>query len=249
MNTLTRSQTAVTMDRAMHRRLVTDKVFKVLMSAGGIGVIVAVSAIFFYLASVVVPLFVPPSVEAQASFAAPGSAVQRTGAYSGEEQREIGVRIGATGDVSFFGFKDGRVLQESRITMPAGAQLTSFALADRSSYAFAYGLSDGRAVVAKQAYKVTFPDNKRLITPGIEYPLGEDAVVIDPRGSALQQLAVQHGDSGTTLAGYTADGRLLVSAVTVTTNLMTGESRSEAAQAEVPGAPGTSAWAASLRDS
>lgn len=239
MNTLTRSQTAITLDRAMNRRLLMDKLFKHLMSVGGIGVIVAVSAIFFYLASVVVPLFVPPSIENKAQFAVPGGATQPTAAYSGEEQREIAARIGAAGEVTFFRFDSGEILAQARATIPATTRVTSFALADRSSFAFAYGTSDGRVIVAKQGYKVTYPDNRRQITPAIEYPLGEEPVTVDPRGNAIAQLAMQHGDDGTTLAGLTEDGRLLVSAVTVSTNMMTGETKSEAEQSEVPGVPGT----------
>jgi phosphate transport system permease protein len=237
MNTLSRSQTAITLDGAMNRRLLSDKLFKYLMSVGGIGVIIAVSAIFFYLASVVVPLFTPPSVEQQVQFAVPGAASETTVAYSGEEQREIGVRLGSAGSVTFFRFADGQVLAESAIKVPADAQVTGFALADRSSYAFAYGLSDGRVIVAKQGYQVTYPDGRRLITPFVEYPLGEEPVQIDPARGAIARLAVQHGDQGTTLAAQTGDGRLLVSAVAVTTNLMTGESTSEVQRTEIPAAP------------
>ena len=104
MNTLSRSQTATTFDQAMGRRLLFDKLFKHLMSVGGIGVIIAVSAIFFYLASVVVPLFMPPQIERQTQFAVPGNTSQVTAAFSGEEQREIGARLGAGGDVTFFRF-------------------------------------------------------------------------------------------------------------------------------------------------
>jgi phosphate transport system permease protein len=237
MNTLSRSQTAVTVDQAMSRRLLLDKLFKHLMSVGGIGVIIAVSAIFFYLASVVVPLFMPPEIERQAQFAVPGNAAQATAAFSGEEQREIGARLGAGGDVTFFRFDNGDVLSSAAVTVPAEAHITSFALGDRSSFSSAYGLSDGRVIVARQAYQVTYPNDRRLITPTIGYPLGEAPVLLDQRGQSIVQLSVQHGDSGTAIAAQTADGRLLVSAVTVTSNLMTGEKSSEVQQSEIASAP------------
>jgi len=238
MQTLSRSQTAAALDGAMNRRLLTDTVFKHLMSVGGIGVIIAISAIFFYLASVVVPLFMPPEIERQTQFAVPGDVSQATGALSGEEQREIGARIGSAGNVTFFRFDSGEVLDNVSVAIPPEASVTSFALAGRSSFAFAYGLSDGRVIVAKQEYKVTFPNDRRLITPGIVYPLGEQPIQLDTSGKAITRMSIQHGEGGTSIAAQTADNRLLVSAVTVTTNLMTGEARSTVQQSEITGAPG-----------
>jgi phosphate transport system permease protein len=237
MNTLSRSQTAITVDQAMNRRLLLDKLFKHLMSVGGIGVIIAVSAIFFYLASVVVPLFMPPEIERQAQFAVPGNAAQATAAFSGEEQREIGARLGADGDVTFFRFDNGDVLSSVAVPVPAEARITGFALGDRSSFSFGYGLSDGRVIVARQAYQVTYPNDRRLITPAVEYPLGEAPVLVDQRGQSIARLSIQHSDDGTTIAAQTADGRLLVSAVTVTSNMMTGEKSSEVQQSEIASAP------------
>ncbi|CAL60698.1 putative ABC-type phosphate transport system, permease component [Herminiimonas arsenicoxydans] len=237
MKTLGRSQTASALDQAMGRRLLVDKLFKHLMSIGGIGVIIAVSTIFFYLASVVVPLFTPPKIERQTQFAAPGNAAQTTAAYSGEEQREIGVRIGTAGEVTFFRFGSGEVLSTTAVKIPDGVAISSFALGGRSSFAFGYGLSDGGVIIAKQVYQVTYPEGRRLISPIIEYPLGETPVAVDTRGQAITQLSVQHGDEGTTIAAQTADGRILVSAVSVTSNLMTGETSSRVEQSEIDSPP------------
>ncbi len=219
--------------RPMTRRLVIDRLFKHLMSVGGISVIVAVSAIFFYLAGVVVPLFMPPSIEQENSYSAPGSASQKTVVLSGEEQREIGLRAADGGDLSFFRFDNGQLLSRHAIAVPEGARITSFAAAERRSYTMGFGLSDGRVVLAKHVYNVTFPDNKRKITPDIEYPLGEEPLAIDPRGMPISQLSVQHSDDGTTIVALTEDGRLLVSSVSVTSNMITGESSSEVEQAEI----------------
>lgn len=233
----TRSETALSLDRSMSRRLRADTLFKYLMSVGGIGVIIAVSAIFFYLASVVVPLFMPPTIERQTQFALPGNAAEPTAAFSGEEQREIGTRLGTDGGVTFFRFDTGETLHSTAVVVPPAARITSFALGERSNFSSAYGLSDGRVVVAKQVYQVSFPDGKRLITPSIEYPLGAEPVQVDPQGGAIAQLSVQHSDDGTTIAAQTGDGRLLVSAVTVTSNLMTGETSSEVEQSEIASPP------------
>jgi phosphate transport system permease protein len=206
----------------MGGRLLRDRIFKIVMLVGGISVIIAVSSIFFYLASVVVPLFTAPTIEARARFAVPGPADQKTFGLSGEEQREIGARYSDGGTTTFFRFADGTAMSEATVAVPAGVQITSTAIGERRGGAVAYGLSDGRVILTKIGYQVTFPDNKRLITPEIEYPLGTDPLPIDERGQAIVQLAVESNEDGTTIAAKTADGRVIVSAVKVTTNLMTG---------------------------
>ena len=120
------STTAASVNEAMSRRLLTDVVFKHMMTVGGISVIVAVSAIFFYLASVVVPLFMPPAVDLRNQYATPAKTEQPTLAYTGEEQREIGSRIGAQGSITFFRFDTGEVLSETQLPLPEGFQVTFF---------------------------------------------------------------------------------------------------------------------------
>lgn len=242
MNTISQSQPAapggIAGDiRPMHRRVVIDKLFKSMMSIGGLSVIVAVSAIFFYLASVVVPLFLPPSIESETRFAAPGAANQDTASFSAEEQREIGVRVGQKGSVTFFRYDSGEVLAEADVKLPPGAAVTSFATGERRTYTIGFGLSDGRVIIAKQGYQVTYPNDKRLITPSIGYPLGEEPLAADPLGKPIVKLAVQESSDGSTIVALTDDGRLLLSAVNVTTNLMTGESKSQVQQSEIAAPP------------
>lgn len=231
------SQTALSVNRAMSRRMFSDSLFKHVMTVGGISVIVAVSAIFFYLASVVVPIFMPPGVEGRAQFATPGPASQATLALSGEEQREIGSRVGAGGTITFFRFDTGAVISEARVPMPAGVQITSADIGERRSYSQGYGLSDGRVIVVKQNFAVTFPDNKRLITPSLEFPLGEEPVAVDPQKQPLRQLGIQQSADGSTIAALTEDGRLIVSAVNITTNAMTGVATSEVQRSEIASPP------------
>ena len=232
-----KSQTAQSVDLAMGRRMFSDKLFKQVMSAGGVGVIVAVSAIFFYLASVVVPVFMPPGIEARNSYEVPGDVTQKTVAFTGEEQREIGLRIGAAGALAFFAFDTGESLGSTQIALPEQTQATSFAMGDLSTFALGYGLSNGQIVVAKAGFKVTFPDGKRQINPEIEYPLGEQPLALDEQGAPIIQLGLQQSADGTVLAGLTQDGRLILSGVNVSTNPITGEETSEQQSSVISPAP------------
>jgi phosphate transport system permease protein len=237
MNTATPSQTVLSVNKAMSRRLLSDRIFQKVMTAGGISVIVAVSAIFFYLASVVVPLFMPPGVENRSQYALPGPQDQATLAFTGEEQREIGVRVSAEGVFTFFRFDSGELVSEARVPVPAAVRVTSADLGERRSYGQGFGLSDGRVILVKQRFDVSFPNDQRTITPGLEYPVGEAPVVVDPQGRAIVNLGVQITDDGSTIVAQTEDGRLLVSAVSVITNMMTGEKQSEVQQSEIGSPP------------
>jgi len=237
MNTASPTQTSISVDRAMSRRLLTDKLFEKLMTFGGLSVIVAVSAIFVYLVSVVVPLFMPPGVDHRQQFATPGGDTQATLALTGEEQREIGSRVGAGGAITFFKFASGEQIAQTQVPVPAGATITSADIGERRSFAQGFGLSDGRVILVKQSFAVTFPNNKRMITPALEYPVGEAPVTVDPQGKAIKLLGIQQSEDGSTIAAATEDGRLLLSAVNVSTNAMTGETKSEIQQSEIPSAP------------
>lgn len=233
-----RSLTAASVDRAMGRRLWTDRWFKHFMTAGGLGVIIAISAIFFYLASVVIPLFLPPSVDRATQFAVPGSAGQPAVALQADERLEELVRVQADGTVVYADFFSGAVHATRRLELPPGVAVTSHALADRASRTVALGLADGRAVVAKIGFKTSFDAQaRRVIEPEIEYPAGQAPITVDPQGRALVRLAVQSGSDGTTLAAVTEDGRLVLMGITVERNPITGAETVDARSAVVQPAP------------
>ncbi|TSE32247.1 Phosphate transport system permease protein PstC 1 [Tepidimonas thermarum] len=233
-----RSLTAQSLDRAMAGRLWTDRFFKHLMTAGGLGVIVAISAIFFYLASVVVPLFLPPSVHQTGQYAVPGEARTASVLLQSDERLEALVRVQADGQVVFADYFSGQPKATVGLALPQGVPVRSQAAADRSTSTVALGLQDGRAVVAKVGFSTRFDEQaRRIIEPNIEYPIGQAPVVVDPEGAALVRLAVQSGTDGTTLAALTEDGRLRISGVSVQRNPITGEATLESQNGTIEPVP------------
>jgi phosphate transport system permease protein len=222
------------------RRMAKDKLFKFVMTFGGLSVIIAISLIFFYLASVVIPLFLPPEMEAPKPLAVP-PIQERTVHLATEEQAEIGVRAGSGGSVTFFDLRNGRVRSHETLPIPEGVEVTSFAAGDPSQQAMAYGLSDGRMLLVGQEFKVRFKRDAadetkdiRIITPVVGYPLGRQPLVVDERGSALKLLSVQHHGESTAAAALTDDGRLVLASFTSQPNMITGEVTTEAVRAELP---------------
>jgi len=186
-------------------RLIKDALARYGVVAGGLGVIVAVVLIFFYLLYVVYPLFISANAEAVSQYAVPEPALGKTLLLEMEEQNELAARFTDSGQVIFFEAATGKTLLTDAVAIPEGTEITSFAQGSPvNEGAVIYGLSDGRAVVVKHQYKVTYPDNVRLITPSLKYPLGEQPLQIDEAGAALQKIAVKVGNDSSTIVAKTA---------------------------------------------
>ena len=193
-------------------RLIKDTLARYGVVGGGLGVIVAIVLIFFYLLYVVLPLFGSATATSIAEYDVPEQALGKTVLLETEEQNEVAVRFTGSGHIVFFDVATGKSLLNQAITIPEGVHITSFAQSSLISQAsVGYGLSDGRAIIVKHHYKVTYPNNKRQITPSIEYPLGEQPLVIDESGAALDKLAIKVEADKTIVVAKAADKVHLVS--------------------------------------
>lgn len=187
-------------------RLIKDALARHAVIAGGLGVIVAIVLIFFYLLYVVFPLFLSATAESVSQYEVPESALGKTMQLTIEEQNEVAARFTDTGQVIFFAVATGKPILTETVKIPEGAQIVSFAQGSPiKEGAVIYGLSDGQAVIVKYQYKITYPGNVRVITPSLSYPLGEAPLVIDESGAALEKIAVKIGHDSSTIAAKTAD--------------------------------------------
>ncbi|WP_234985203.1 ABC transporter permease subunit [Oceanospirillum multiglobuliferum] len=193
----------------MHRKIRSykDKAAEVGVGVGGISVIVAILLIFLYLMYEVVPLFKSASVEPIAEYQVPKTTVAPDNAktlyLAVEEQGEVAMRITNVGEVIFFNVADGQVVKREQLVLPQGVDLVSVASEGPGSAILALGLSNGTALIVRDRYRVTYPGDKRLITPSVEYPFGSEPMVISESGGLIEKLAVNN-----------AEQNLLVSAVT-----------------------------------
>ncbi|MEW5756343.1 MAG: ABC transporter permease subunit [Pseudomonadota bacterium] len=215
--------TLVKSERMRKWRNFKDGMARYLVTIGGMSTIVAILLIFFYLFYVVFPLFAGAEITRVASFASPGAAEDETVYLAMEEQAEIGVRFTGKGEAVFFRLKDGAIIDRKALPIPEGIAISAFSKGEKTRALVAYGLADGRAVVARHTYQLSYPENKRVITPGLEFPFGEAPVVVDPAGAAITQLAVQQGEEGSTLVAATADGRLVMTYYTTERSFLDDE--------------------------
>ena len=204
-------------------RLLKDKLVAYGVTIGGLSIILAIVLIFFYLLYVVFPLLLPAEAKPISHYGLPAADAGATQLLAMEEQNEIGVRFTDKAQAVFFDTHDGRVILQERLPIPEAAQISSFGHGGFEIGEIAYGLNDGRLLVAKHSYKSSYIDNKRTITPQIEYPLGKEPLVIDNQGRALTDVTIKLGDKANLILAKTADNRVILSSLSKKPSLFDDE--------------------------
>lgn len=222
-------------DFLMRWRMLKDHAARHAVGIGGISVIVAIILIFVYLLYVVIPMFEGAEIQEVATYTLP--AQDEALYYAMEEQAEVGMQVDKNGKVLFFKTETGLSIKEVVLPIPAGVSVTSLAEADPASGILAVGLSNGQALVFRHAYRITYPNDQRLITPLIEFPFGETPLVVDEEGLPLLQLAVQTDDEQLTFAAVTQDQRILLNHQAREESLLEDEITWQKTSAEVPHPP------------
>ena len=181
-----------------------------MMALGGISVIIAIVLIAFYLVYVVLPMFKPPHIEQVAGYPVPAGTQTETLYYAMEEQREIGLRVTSGGSIVFFNTEDGNLVHQQFLAEETLADLTAFAAGDPSQRLLAIGLDDGTALLALHEYHVSYPNDVRVILPGIDWPAGKTPLIIDESGRPITMITAQYDEEQLTVAAFTEDRRLLL---------------------------------------
>ena len=227
--------------RLRRKRALKDRASHWGITAAGFGVVLALTMIFVYLFYEVAPVLRGATVTPQAQYALP-TGDGRPQHLLLERYEELGIQYDDQGVVRFFSADDGSLHTQVELPVPAGSRVTGFAAAEANGGITVLGLDNGQAVVARHAFDLSFPDDKRRITPKMEYPFGTDPISIDPEGRPLHHLAIQsvtRGSGGTNIAAITEDGRLLLTRLDTRNNLFTGEVDVTARTIELPMATDT----------
>jgi phosphate transport system permease protein len=223
------------LQRKRRMRALKDRLTRWYVLVGGLAVLAAITLIFFYLAYVVLPLFQGAQLTSKNALE-PTWLQQDAGKplmIALEEQNLVGMRVSDTGQAIFFGTKSGNLLSRVDLPLPAGTQVVSIGTDQPGSPLVVLGLSNGQALVFHHTYKVTYPDNKKTITPGIDYPYGQEPFVLDEQGRALDHVSVNVNGDNLVLAGSTG-AHLQVVEVSRSENMLTGETSTEQNRIELP---------------
>jgi phosphate transport system permease protein len=201
-----------------------DRVMRWLIAIGGVAVIWAVVLIFFYLAWVVFPLFLPADTRLADGQTTPGWGGSTPVYLAVEEQQEVGLRLSAAGELAFFNVESGRVLSTQALPADAAAGIARAAEAVERHGRVAAATGDGEIFVFRHSYDTRFDGGveTRSINPVLEYPYGESPL-LEMSGAAPAALAYSDSDSGLLLAAATTDGLLRVLAAGKRENLLSGQ--------------------------
>jgi phosphate transport system permease protein len=211
------------MARRRRRRYLADGAARWLVRAGGGGVVLALTLIFVYLFSEVLPLLRGAEVEPAANYAVEPRFDGGVVRLALERYDEVGMRYSDRGSLSYFSLSDGEILREIDLAIPETAEIITTAMAEPRARQAAYGLSDGTAIVVEHEIRLDFEGERRRVLPDPGFPLGAEPVVIDPEGRALVALAIQRAGEDTGIAAQTEDGRLLLVRFRTRTAFLTGE--------------------------
>ncbi|WP_353570139.1 phosphate ABC transporter permease [Candidatus Albibeggiatoa sp. nov. BB20] len=213
--------------RLRHWRTFKDHLVRHAMTIGGLSVIFAILLIFFYLLYVVFPLLTPASYEEVNTVTAPHPEMGKTVHLAVEEKNEIGVRFTDKAHAIFFNLEHGNIIKEQALT-PENTEVSSFGYGDTAVASIVYGLSDGRAVIAKHAYDISYAkdkndENVRTIAPSVEFPLGQEPLTVDEQGQALTHVDVQLTEEANMIAAITTDNRFILSGFVKEIDFLTEE--------------------------
>jgi phosphate transport system permease protein len=190
--------------RRIARRRLKDHGAKYGISVGGIGIIFAVFLIMFFLLYVVLPMFVPASMEKRTEFSVPGGTQAQTLHYAIDDYKEVAVRLTDSGQIVGFKMATGEKVLDMQAPTN-GAKITSFTVANEPNNIFAYGLDNGQVLVGQIKMSLTYPDGKREVTPVLEWPFGD--LPIQMMDQPIRYLAMRDSDSRTIFVAKSAEDK------------------------------------------
>ena len=220
-----------------------DRLAAACITVGGIGTILAVTGVFLFLVSVVVPIFRSGHSEVKDKTPAPFAATAR--AVGTDEYRVCGWSLGGDGNWRAFRLDTGDTLSTRALAPPDSLAASSF---DAESGTFVVALTDGSIRMFRMEWETNFPAAGTIppdVTPAHTGDLATyDGAVIErtAEGSLRRQKAriadagqvlsvssapiqaIDHlaNDEGFLIAGLTADS-LVVDRVGRSENEFTGE--------------------------
>jgi len=205
----------------MKRRLLKDSIFKQLMTVGGLSVIVAISVIFFFLLSVVLPVFTPADLGKPQAYSSQTVDAGKLLGMDSNEGKEVSSFIFESGKVVFRDFETGQELSTLNLPIPSGTTITAIGRGDKETGIWGVGLSDGSVLVFKQNFAVTYPNDVKTVTPGLEFPLGQATIKVSD--GPVRLVSPQVDDPNAAVAVVDRSGGLYLASFETTTNLITQE--------------------------
>ena len=219
---------------------ITDKTANVVITTGGVAIILSVLAILFVIVAESLPLWKSPvaeqlspinlqQIEATALQPAVAEAspttiskLERPLALGVDEYQSIAYLVAASGTLSFVSLNDNKVLQHYQIKGLEGQEATAV-FADNLHNIVAVGSAEGTVIPLTVTFGTRFENGQRLVTP-----LAKEGkpLQIDPEGRPVTQLVYTAEEGKVSMAALLGPRVLMFYTRQETTSLL-GESSME----------------------
>ncbi|MEO6308886.1 MAG: ABC transporter permease subunit, partial [Nitrospiraceae bacterium] len=202
----------------MMRRRIFDQLAQVVITMGGIAVILSIIGIFIFLVKEIAPLFFPSQGSQTGHF--PGApspqALPQSSLVGMDEYQEILYQLTAGSDrqIRFFNAQSGASLPYDLPSDLADVHITSIARSVGSGNRFAFGTDDGHIIPVTLEFTAGYEAGTRHIVPTVTVG---SPVQLTPSKEQIIRLAYQPTDRGTLAAALTNQGRLWYAAVSLDT--------------------------------
>ena len=220
--------------QANKKRVIKDQMVKYGVTSGGTLVLVALLLIFGYLLYVVLPIFAPVSVDQVKSFQRQDSS--SIYALGIDEQNEVTYQLDDQGKLSFYSLRDDD-LGESLLTYQAFTNTHNISHTSASTGMFALANTQGEVKIIKPNFVTSYPNDKRLITPDVRFPLGEGNFVVSENKQALTKLTFEINAEYAGIAAVQSNGEGLFILLTAEEDFMTDEITWEQESFKLPAFP------------
>jgi len=220
--------------QANKKRVIKDQLVKYGVTSGGTLVLVALLLIFGYLLYVVLPIFAPVSVDKLQSFQRQDKAAIY--ALGIDEQNEVAYQLDQQGLLKFYSLRDDD-LGESLLQYQGFPHTHKIAKTMAATGVFALTDGQGNVKIIKPNFITTYPKDKRLITPKVEFPLGETSFTVSQGQQALDKIAFEMNEETAAIAAVQDNGEGLLLLLTGEENFMTDEMEWEPSSYTLPSFP------------
>lgn len=186
-----------------------DLIAKYAIGVGGLTVIGAVLLMMFFFFYQVSPLFTSAEMQRIASYERPAGTGQ-TLLLAMDEYQDTAIRVTDDGNVTFFKAETGTLLSSNHLPIPQTVKVTSHQVLDDAEGSVVFGLSNGQVLLAEYGFGVSFKNDKRVITPQLSYPLGNDPINMDAQGRAIASVGGRTSGETMVLTAYPQDSHQVI---------------------------------------
>ena len=186
---------SATEDRGrLRRKKIYDKAAGLIISFGGIAIILSIAAILFVIVAETLPLWSAPKTEFGGTLRLSellNGQTARPIAFGVEEYQEIAYVVTEDGWLHFISLTDQTLLQSYEIRQLQGQRPTAV-YQDGFDHSLAIATENGTVVPVYASFVISYDDqSRRIITPRAGE---EDAILVDPQGRAIQRLVYRTGE-------------------------------------------------------